>query len=564
MRARDYQPGEHVPGTVYKILRLIGAGGMGTVYDVEDTTIGKRYVLKTLHPKLGAREDLVRRIQHEARTLARLHHPNIVEVITAGVTADDLRLPYYLMERLSGQSLRLILEKKGQLDLPHAYHIGIDLLDALDHAHDKGVIHRDVKPDNIFLHRTMVGITVTKLLDFGIVSMLDSGIGETAGRFLGTLRYAAPEQLRGEKPTAKTDVYSAALVLYEIVAGRGPFDDEGDSNRIAHAHMHKFPLPPSQYAAVPRELDVLLMSALAKNPDARPRDAFSFAASLRNLKRRLEGARPKENTDNRVTAAAVLGPESTPGLAYASSSPPEPRPVPVESRSSTPPPFGKTTLVGMASPTVAPPSVKTSPNAFATTHDVRDRVATTNHLATDTSPMPQHGTEALPPRWAPPIERGEGETVIQWPPERAPMLSDEPQVRSLPAGPPPRRAGSPVILAASAAAIAGLVAIFVVPSRYGSSAHSTAEPTAATVGPAAAHPSSLASGDPLPAPTMAPPAFEDPPTAPRASTTQPVPVTPPASSSPSNAKVAASPPAHPPARRSVPVNYAPDRPGPGF
>src|ERR1700733_10275315 len=131
MRARDYQPGEQVPGTVYKILRLIGAGGMGTVYDVEDTTIGKRYVLKTLHPKLGAREDRARRTQNEARTLARLHHPNIVEVITAGVTTDAQKLPYYLMERLSGQSLRVVLQKKRQLDLGHAYHIGIDLLDAL-------------------------------------------------------------------------------------------------------------------------------------------------------------------------------------------------------------------------------------------------------------------------------------------------------------------------------------------------------------------------------------------------------------------------------------------------
>ena len=266
MRARDYRPGEQVPGTVYKVLRLIGAGGMGTVYDVEDTTIGKRYVLKTLHPRLGAREDLVRRIQQEARTLARLHHPNIVEVITAGVTADELRLPYYLMERLSGQSLRLILEKKGQLDLSHAYHIGIDLLDALDHAHDKGVIHRDVKPDNIFLHRTMAGVTVTKLLDFGIVSMLDRASGETAGRFLGTLRYAAPEQLRGEKPTAKTDVYSAGLVLYEILAGRGPFDDEGDGHRIAAAHMNKLPPPASEFARVPRELDITPDGRAGKEP----------------------------------------------------------------------------------------------------------------------------------------------------------------------------------------------------------------------------------------------------------------------------------------------------------
>src|ERR1700686_5265662 len=135
-RGRDYQPGERVPGTVYEVVRLIGAGGMGTVYDVEDTTIGKRYVLKTLHPQLGEREDLARRMQSEAPVLARLNHPNIVEVITAGVTGDDLRLPYYVMERLNGQSLRVVLEKKGRLELPHAYHIGIDLLDALHHAHD--------------------------------------------------------------------------------------------------------------------------------------------------------------------------------------------------------------------------------------------------------------------------------------------------------------------------------------------------------------------------------------------------------------------------------------------
>src|SRR3984957_10547358 len=240
-RARDYQPGEQVPGTVYEIVRRIGAGGMGTVYDVEDTTIGKRYVLKTLHPQLGARDDLARRMQNEARTLARLHHTNIVDVITAGVTSDELKLPYYVMERLNGQSLRMVLEKRGQLDLALAYHIAIDLLDALDHAHDKGVIHRDVKPDNILLHRTPAGVTVTKLLDFGIVSLLDAGVRETAGRFLGTLRYAAPEQLRGESPTAKMDVYCAALVLYEMIAGHGPFDQQGDSHRIAQAHMNMQP-----------------------------------------------------------------------------------------------------------------------------------------------------------------------------------------------------------------------------------------------------------------------------------------------------------------------------------
>jgi serine/threonine protein kinase len=316
MHPRDYQPRERVPGTVYRVVRLIGAGGMGTVYEVEDTTIGKSYVLKTLHPQLGSRDDLARRMQDEARTLARLNHPNIVEVITAGITADDMRLPYYVMERLNGQSLRTILTKKGRLDLPHVYHIGIDLLDALDHAHDKGVIHRDVKPDNIFLHRTAAGVTVTKLLDFGIVSMLDGGRNETAGRFLGTLRYAAPEQLRGDKPSPRTDVYAAALVIYEMVAGRGPFDGEGDSQKIGSAHLHKAPPSVTKHVTVPKELDSLLLAALSKSPDARPRDAFSFAASLRNLER-LEGSPLRS-----------MPPESGSRPSSRSASKPPPRPPP--------------------------------------------------------------------------------------------------------------------------------------------------------------------------------------------------------------------------------------------
>src|SRR5262245_51919896 len=101
---RDYPAGQLIPGTVYKVLRHIATGGMGTVYDVEDTTVGRKYVLKTLHPELGDRQDLTRRMIKEARALAQLHHPNIVEVYTAGMTADQLRLPYYVMERLDGQS----------------------------------------------------------------------------------------------------------------------------------------------------------------------------------------------------------------------------------------------------------------------------------------------------------------------------------------------------------------------------------------------------------------------------------------------------------------------------
>jgi serine/threonine protein kinase len=568
MRARDYQPGEQVPGTVYKVLRLIGAGGMGTVYDVEDTTIGKRYVLKTLHPRLGAREDLVRRIQHEARTLARLHHPNIVEVITAGVTSDDLRLPYYLMERLSGQSLRLILEKKGQLELAHAYHIGIDLLDALDHAHDKGVIHRDVKPDNIFLHRTMAGATVTKLLDFGIVSMLDGGTRETGGRFLGTLRYAAPEQLRGEKPTPKTDVYSAALVIYEIVAGRGPFDDQGDASRIAAAHMNQPAPPVSQFVTVPRGLDVLLMAALAKEPEARPRDAFSFASSLRNLNRQHEEERPRVSADLRVTAAAVLSPESAPSIVSGASSPRNgllsgvssssgSRGVPVPRTASI-----RTTLAGMPGSAVTP-SPTTVSSALETTHNASARVATTGSIvATDTLPMPQNGTEALaPPPQQTPL--GELDTEIQWPPQRLPMPSDEPQVRSLPVPTLHRRPLWPIVVASAALAIAAVLAMRVAPFRSSPAALTTVGAKAIVVVSAATQMPSSTQTDAIPAPMLAVPAFRDVPAAPNPGMAQGAPV--PLPSARSGAKAPLVTPAVPaPAHRSGALMPSKERPGPGF
>jgi serine/threonine protein kinase len=448
--ARDYPPGKRVPGTVYEVVRLIGAGGMGTVYDVEDTTIGKRYVLKTLHPQLGEREDLARRMQSEARVLARLNHSNIVEVITAGVTGDELRLPYYVMERLNGQSLRVVLEKKGRLELPHAYHIGIDLLDALDHAHYEGVIHRDVKPDNIFLHRTSAGVTVTKLLDFGILSLLDATLRETAGRFLGTLRYSAPEQLRGEKATPKVDVYAAGLVLYEMVAGRGPFDDEGDHHAIGAAHMDKAPPPLGLHVVVPREFEELVMAALSKAPEDRPRDAFWFAARLRDLKRCLAGSHPRESTEDRATAAAVIDPE-TPMAHYVDVRRSWPEGAYVISPVRAPQQPGQTslpatTLHGVTPRTIGPPLADPMTYApTATTPEAVDRRAPTNSYVPDTVASPRHGTEVLPlvangaPQPglspAPPssARRGgeAGGSSFQWPQERDAATSEEPHVQTL-------------------------------------------------------------------------------------------------------------------------------------
>jgi len=515
-RARNYEPDLIVPGTKYKVMRLIGAGGMGTVYDVEDTSIGKRYVLKTLHPQLGSREDLARRMQQEARTLARLGHPNIVEVITAGVTEDDLRLPYLVMERLEGQSLRIVMEKKGQLELAHAYHIAIDLLEALDFAHDKGVIHRDVKPDNIFLHRTSTGVTVTKLLDFGIVSFLHETNRETAGRFLGTLRYAAPEQLGGHKPTPKTDIYAAALVLYEMVAGRGPFDEYGDSNKIASAHVN-LPAPAlSQWVIIPRELDNLVRAALAKDPDKRPRDAFSFATSLKNLKKALaaRGAEP-------------LGSAST---APVSTSPPSSSPQ-------------MTLKVSEGPVTAAHGEI---PQEIPTTPDAVDRSAPTNTGVVDTPRMAQHGTEGyVPPTHVPTLPAGD---AIQWPPESPPAMSEEPQIRSLHAQAPGERRNvlTAVFTVVALLALSGTLVAMLLARRPRQTSARDVPASAAVSVPAAVEvaPSASATASALPETTATATAT---PTATPTAKPKPTPTS----------KPIATP-------KAATTSTGPDRPGPGF
>jgi serine/threonine-protein kinase len=514
--AHDYQPGLRVPGTVYQVVRLIGAGGMGTVYDVEDTTIGKRYVLKTLHPRLGTREDLARRMRSEARTLARLHHPNIVDVITAGVTSDSLHLPFYVMERLSGQSLRIVLDKKGRLELSHALHIGIDLLDALDHAHDKGVIHRDVKPDNIFLHRTIAGVTVTKLLDFGIMSLLDAAPNEPPGRFMGTLRYAAPEQVRGEKPSPRVDVYGAGLVIYEMLAGRGPFDDEGEPERIAAAHLQKEPPPMSRFADVPSELDQLVAVALSKSPWCRPRDAFSFATSLRNIKRVLLGGKGADSTESRTTAVGAV--DATPPATLVrvqQASPDGPFVIsPVggtdPDRTTSQAPENVTPASeGPVVTSVAPATGPTSPGALAST-------ATFTPIS---RPTPQDGTDVLGTTGT--FAEPEPSFGPRTPPVLIPLPSLSvpsagylagqrpggsvgPQMRSFRAGARARIVGKPV----TAFAIVG----FVVAAASAWVVAQSARRTVAVPGAYATASTRLPAAEPfevMRAPTIAPPAFDD-------------------------------------------------------
>jgi len=284
-----YRPGETIPGTQYRYVRSIGAGGHGCVYEVEHAYLEARAVMKLLHGDLADRDDLAQRMTREARTLAKLRHPNIVEVRDGGLTSERPARPYFVMESLHGMSLRDLLRKtpRGIGALP-AVRLVADLLVGLEYAHRAGVIHRDIKPDNIFLHRLENGVSTPKILDFGIAHLM-MGKRLTGQYFLGTPRYASPEQLRGDPPSAQTDIYAAGLVLFELLTGQMPYAKLKDVGALCNAHLNeRVPAPSTLAPDVPSIVDGTLLYLLEKDPAERPPNAFSAATILRELRARLE------------------------------------------------------------------------------------------------------------------------------------------------------------------------------------------------------------------------------------------------------------------------------------
>lgn len=271
--AREYQNGELVPGTPYRVVRLIGMGGMGCVYEVEHVELGRHYVLKSLLKSLSDRRDLIARMRNEWRALGRLSHPNIVDVLNAGLSASGT--PFYVMELLLGETLRDRVKRKRRLEVPEASRVIRDLLLGLHAAHQIGLVHRDVKPANVFVTRD----EVVKVLDFGIAKFREHDQHRKHGRAIaiGTPRYMSPEQAAGKRADARSDLYSVGLIAFELLAGAGPFDDASDVQSQMNAHLTRRPAMLSEVAAVPAQLSAAVARALSKDPDERPATAEEMA-----------------------------------------------------------------------------------------------------------------------------------------------------------------------------------------------------------------------------------------------------------------------------------------------
>ncbi len=294
----------------HRVAARVGAGGMGTVYRAIHPDIGSRVAIKVLSHDSARDSEAVNRFFEEARTVNLIRHHNIVNILDVARLPDGR--PYIVMELLDGVSLKTIL-RQGPLSIVELGRIAVTVLDALAAAHEHGVAHRDLKPDNIMISPTG---RVT-LVDFGIAKIASArpdAVRTETGVILGTPQYMSPEQAQGRSVDARTDIYAMGIMLYEMSTGVRPF--EGDSLfEILRQQISEPPRPPSQRAAVPADLEQLILIAMAKAPEQRFASARAMQAAVRHATGGSQQATPWPTTpvgvETNSTATAVLATPSS-------------------------------------------------------------------------------------------------------------------------------------------------------------------------------------------------------------------------------------------------------------
>src|SRR5262245_29323585 len=262
---------------------------MGEVYLVEHRELGKRFVAEILHKRFGSDPLLIDRMRVEAEALGCLNHPNIVNV--TGFDTTEQGRPFIVMELLRGRTLASELTNRRSIPPIEAISYARQALSALGAAHAAGIIHRDIKPENLFLHDPPAGPRIVKVLDFGVARVLPGVSGDSprpllnpteTGVVVGTPRFVSPEGAIGRRVDERADIYAMGLIMYEMLAGRGPFDHITSDELVLTAHASDEPEPPSRHAerAIPAALDAVVLKALSKDPEQRFASATEFERAL--------------------------------------------------------------------------------------------------------------------------------------------------------------------------------------------------------------------------------------------------------------------------------------------
>ena len=272
-----------VLGNKYEIVRVLGVGGMGAVFEVRHRLINRRFAVKLLHAEYATDEDVVERFKREATNTAAIGHDNIVEITDMGMS--DTSELYIVMEFLAGRDLFKALEECSVMETGKACHIILQVLSALEAAHKQGIVHRDLKPGNIFIIDRN-GEDFVKLVDFGIAKVRateggsQKGLTRT-GQLLGTPSYMSPEQARGESDiTSGTDIYSMGVILFETLTGERPFDADGYVNLLMKILLEENPDPLSVNPDMDPELAAIILKAMAKDPADRYENATEFIRAI--------------------------------------------------------------------------------------------------------------------------------------------------------------------------------------------------------------------------------------------------------------------------------------------
>lgn len=273
----------------YEIIELIGSGGMANVYKALCHRLNRYDAVKIMRDETAANTELRRRFRAESQAVAMLSHPNIVSVYDVS-HSDDVE--YIVMELIDGITLKQYLQKKSVLDPSEVLDFTIQTAKALEHAHSKGIIHRDIKPQNIMLLKD----GMIKVADFGIAS-LENTVEENNGETVGSVHYIAPEQARGEAPDARSDIYSLGIVMYEMLTGRLPYVGNSDVE-VAVKHMNTDPVTPRDIVpSIPEELERICLKAMNSNIDERYQTASEMLADLEQYKAQSLAAHVLEDSE---------------------------------------------------------------------------------------------------------------------------------------------------------------------------------------------------------------------------------------------------------------------------